>query len=53
MKSIKQRLIVLLSDEEFERFKQIAIEQNRTAGNLGATVIKDFLKSYGSEVKKN
>jgi hypothetical protein len=43
---MKERLIVLLSEEEFKQFKQIALEQNRTAGNLGATVIKDFLKKY-------
>ena len=45
-KDIKQRLIVLLDEDEFEKFKKIAQEQNRTAGNLGATVIKNFLKDY-------
>jgi hypothetical protein len=45
-KDIKQRLVVLLDTDEFEKFKKIANEQNRTAGNLGATVIKDFLKNY-------
>ncbi len=45
-KEIKQRLVVLLDAEEFEKFKKIAEEQNRTAGNLGATIVKDFLKNY-------
>ena len=44
MGTVKQRLIVLLDDDEFEMLKKMAIEQNRTTGNLGATVIKEFLK---------
>ena len=43
IKSPKQRLVVLLEEELFEEFKKIAIAENRTVGNLGATVIKEFL----------
>ena len=47
-KEIKERLTVLFDADEFAKFKKIAEEQNRTAGNLAATVIKDFLKNYKS-----
>ena len=43
VKNPKQRLVVLLEENLFEEFKKIAIAENRTVGNLGATVIKEFL----------
>lgn len=42
----KKRLVVLLEPEQFEKLKAIADEQNRTAGNLGATIVKEYLKNY-------
>ncbi len=46
MSKEKQRLVVLLEQELFEILKQIAEEQNRTAGNLGATIVKEYLKKH-------
>ena len=43
---MKQRLVVLLDEDEFEKLKSIAEEQHRPTGNLGAAIIKDFLKNY-------
>lgn len=51
MTSEKQRLVVLLEPELFEKLKSIAKEQNRTAGNLGATIVKEYLKSYENKIE--
>ncbi len=41
----KKRFVLLIEDEIYEKFKMLAKEQNRTAGNLGATLIKEYVKN--------
>lgn len=40
----KRRLTLLLDNDIFEKFKALAQEQDRTAGNLGSKLIKDYVK---------
>jgi len=40
----KKRLTLLVDPEIFEKFRKLAVEQNRTAGNLGTKLINDFVK---------
>ena len=40
----KKRLTLLVDTEIFEKFKQLAKEQNRTAGNLGTKLVNDYVK---------
>lgn len=40
----KKRFVLLLEHEDYEKFKKLAQEQNRTAGNLGVTLIKEYIK---------
>ena len=40
----KKRFVLLIEPEIYEKFKSLAEEQNRTAGNLGATLIKNYVK---------
>jgi len=40
----KKRMTLLIDPEIFEKFKKLAIEQNRTAGNLGTKLVNDFVK---------
>lgn len=49
MSKEKQRLVVLLETELFEKLKEIAEEQNRTPGNLGTTIVKEYLKNYDNK----
>ncbi len=46
MSTTKKRFVLLIEPEVFEKFKKLAEEQNRTAGNLGATLIKDYVKKH-------
>lgn len=46
MSNEKRRLVILLEQDLFDKLKQIAEEQNRTPGNLGTTVVKEYLKNY-------
>ena len=32
--------------ESYEKFRKLAEEQNRSASNLGAIVIKDYIKNH-------
>ena len=41
----KKRLTLLVDNDIFEKFKKLAQEQNRTAGNLGTKLIIDFVKA--------
>lgn len=43
-KKEKRRFVLLIEPEIFEEFKKLAQEQNRTAGNLGTMVIKEYVK---------
>lgn len=40
----KKRFVLLIEPEIFEKFKSLAKEQNRTAGNLGTKLINDYVK---------
>ena len=40
----KKRLTLLIENDIFEKFKKLAQEQNRTAGNLGTKLVKDYVK---------
>lgn len=40
----KKRLTLLIDPDIFEKFKKLAVEQNRTAGNLGTKIVNDFVK---------
>lgn len=42
----KRRFVLLIEPEIFEEFKKLAQEQNRTAGNLGTMLIKEYVKNY-------
>ena len=44
MKEEKKRFVLLVENEIFEKFKQLAKEQNRTAGNLGTKLVNDYVK---------
>ncbi len=45
----KKRLTLLIDPEIFEKFKKLAQEQDRTPGNLGAKLIKDYVKDNYKE----
>jgi len=49
MASEKKRFVLLVDNDIFEKFKQLAQEQDRTAGNLGTKLIKDYVKKYSKE----
>lgn len=40
----KKRFVLLIDNDIFEKFKKLAQEQNRTAGNLGAKLVIDYVK---------
>ena len=40
----KKRLTLLVEPNIFEKFKTLAKEQNRTAGNLGTKLVNDYVK---------
>ena len=40
----KKRFVLLVDNDIFEKFKALAIEQNRTAGNLGTKLVNDYVK---------
>ena len=40
----KKRLTLLIDNDIFEKFKKLAQEQNRTAGNLGTKLVIDYVK---------
>ena len=44
MSEEKKRLTLLINPDIFEKFKKLAIEQNRTAGNLGTKLVNDYVK---------
>lgn len=41
----KKRFVLLIEPEIYEKLKDLAKEQNRTAGNLGTTIIKEYVKN--------
>ncbi|MBO7673087.1 hypothetical protein J6S88_06745 [bacterium] len=46
MAETKKRFVLLVDNDIFEKFKKLASEQNRTAGNLGTTLIKEYVKTH-------
>ena len=40
----KKRFTLLVDQDIYEKFKELAEEQDRTAGNLGTKLIKDYVK---------
>lgn len=46
MTTNKKRFVLLVDFDIYEDFKKLAEEQNRTAGNLGVTLIKNYVKEH-------
>ena len=44
MKEDKKRFVLLVDPDIFEKFKELAQEQNRPAGNLGTKLLIDYVK---------
>ena len=44
MSEDKKRLTLLVDQDIFEKFKALAKEQNRTAGNLGTKLVNYYVK---------
>ncbi len=44
MNKEKKRFVLLVEQEIYEKFKKLAEEQNRTAGNLGTKLVNDYVK---------
>ena len=44
MSEDKKRFVLLVDNDIFEKFKKLAQEQNRTAGNLGKKLVIDYVK---------
>ena len=49
MKEDKKRFVLLVDPDIFEKFKKLAQEQNRTAGNLGTKLLIDYVKENYKE----
>lgn len=45
-KNEKKRFVLLVDIDVYEKFKELAKEQNRTAGNLGTTLINKYVKEH-------
>ena len=44
IKQDKKRFVLLVDNDVYEKFKILAKDQNRTAGNLGTKLIIDYVK---------
>ena len=42
----KKRFVILIDYDTYDKFKKLAEDQNRTAGNLGATLVKNYVKEH-------
>lgn len=40
----KKRFVLLVDQDVFKKFKELAKKQNRTAGNLGTTLINEYVQ---------
>ena len=45
----KKRFVLLIEPGIYDKFKKLAEEQNRTAGNLGTKLVKDYVKENYKE----
>lgn len=43
-KEEKHRFVVLIEKDIFARFKELALKENRTAGNLATKLLKDYVE---------
>ncbi len=46
MNKKKKRFVLLVEQDIYEKFKKLAEEQNRTAGNLGTKLVNDYVKEH-------
>lgn len=44
IKEEKHRFVVIIEKENFEKFKQIAHKEKRSASNLASKLIADYIK---------
>ena len=51
-KENKHRLVLLVEESIYKEFKKLAEEQNRTAGNLGTTLIKEYVNCNPYVIKQ-
>lgn len=46
-KEKKHRFVILIEKENYEKFKELAEKQNRSASNFGSMLIKEYIeKNY-------
>lgn len=48
-KNEKHRFVVLIDKDVFKKFKTLAAQENRTAGNLGAKLIIDYVNALSTK----
>lgn len=51
MSELKKRVTIILDYDIFDKFKELAKEQNRTPGNLGTTLVNEYVKNNYKEKK--
>ena len=44
IKSENHRFVVIIEKEDFEKFKNLAKKENRSASNLASTLIKQYIE---------
>ena len=49
MKPEKHRFVIIVDREDFEEFKKLAEKENRSASNLAATLIKNYIKENSEQ----
>lgn len=49
IKAENHRFVVIIEKEEFEKFKKLAEKENRSASNLAATLIKNYVKENSGQ----
>lgn len=50
IKQDKHRFVVIIEKDIFEKFKIAAAEENRSASNLAAKLISDYVKKHTNNV---
>lgn len=46
IKEDKHRFVVIIEKEIFEKFKNLAQKENRSASNLASKLIKDYVENH-------
>ena len=49
IKEENHRFVVIINREDFEEFKKLAEKENRSASNLAATLIKNYIKENSGQ----